>query len=547
MTQPSLFTGFPALLLGITLGISSDTFAAPGSVDTSFGASGAALVALSSGDDLAYGITVQPDRKVLVAGTSSAGDFALLRLQPNGLPDPVFGNAGKAIHSFGQFELARSVVVLGDGRIVAGGSGLTAGGSRDFAVIRCLPNGSLDPQFGTGGLVTTDLQGGFNDHAFCMAVQPDGKIIVAGYHRLGIAMVRYTAAGELDAGFGSGGKVFSSAITGPEEQAHAIAVQPDGKILISGESRIAGNTDFLLARFNTDGTPDPGFGSGGKAVPPDWFGEGFDTANSLLLLPDGRMLTGGAAGQNFAVARYSSAGVLDQSFGSIGTVEIDFGNTDDTVNGLVLQTDGKIVLAGTTRLNARNYFALIRLTTTGSVDTGFGSGGAVLTAVTAVSDTARCICQQSDGKLLVAGDAGLLNNKEFAVVRYDSGVPGLTLLESWRQTYFGVTAGTGAAANSADPDNDGLPNIVEFGFGLNPVLPGSSQLPAPQFAGGTQVISFTQPWNVSGITYIAEWSPSLAENSWTALPDTGTGTQHRFSFPVAGKNRWFSRIRITVP
>ena len=320
MIQSSKFSLLHPLILGITLGISSGVQAGPGNIDVSFGLSGAALVPISPGDDLAYGMTVQPDRKILVAGGTSAGDFALLRLLPGGLPDPGFGTAGRAVHSFGQFELARSVVVLGDGRILAGGSGVIAGGSRDFAAIRCMPNGSLDPLFGTGGVATTDLQGGFNDHAFCMAVQPDGKIIVAGYHRLGIAMVRYTATGGLDAGFGSGGKVFSSAITGPEEQAHAIAVQPDGKIVIAGDSRLAGNTDFLLARYHSDGSPDLGFGIAGKTITPIGFGTALDTANSLVLLPDGRIFAGGAAAQDFAVIRYTSGGMLDEGFGSLGMV-----------------------------------------------------------------------------------------------------------------------------------------------------------------------------------------------------------------------------------
>lgn len=124
----------------------------------------------------------------------------------------------------------------------------------------------------------------------------------------------------------------------------------------------------------------------------------------------------------------------------------------------------------------------------------------------------------------------------------------LTAQQSWRQTYFGTTANKGDAADLADPDNDGLPNIVEFAFGLNPLANTSSQqLPAPQIVGGNYVVSFTQPAGVSGITYGVEWTPSLAPANWTPLADTGSGNTHAFSVPVAGNPSVFFRFVITAP
>ena len=551
MKKSPRYPRFRSLLPCLLLAIPSGGLAAPGDADASFGTAGAGAVtvAFTTGNDLAYGMTVQPDNRILLAGSTSAGDFALCRLQANGSLDAGFGTAGKVVHSFGQFELARGVAVRPDGRILAGGSGLIAGGSRDFAVIRCLPNGSLDPQFGTGGIATTDIQGGFNDTAYCMAVQTDGKIIVAGSHRSGVAMARYTANGALDAaGFGTGGKVFSSVVNGEEEQANAIVVQPDGRIVVAGEFRAVAGSAFLLSRYLADGSPDPSFGTGGKSVIPISAGTDRDIANGLYLLADGKFLVAGTAAQDFALVRCTAQGQLDPGFGTGGIVLIDFGGTTDAGTGVAVQTDGKVLLAGTTRISGREYFALIRLTATGDVDTAFGPyGGAALTALTAGNDTARSIAIQSDGKILLGGDAGLLNNKDFGVARYESGVRGLTALESWRRTYFGVTTGTGSAADDADPEKDGVTNITEFGFGLNPAVPDGNLLPQPQFAGGACSLTFAEPWGISGVSYMVEWSSTLAAGSWLPIPNTAVGPAHSHAVSLAGKHRFFHRVRVTNP
>lgn len=120
-------------------------------------------------------------------------------------------------------------------------------------------------------------------------------------------------------------------------------------------------------------------------------------------------------------------------------------------------------------------------------------------------------------------------------------------LEAWRQQYFGIPTNTGNAADSFDFDNDGLVNIVEYAFGLNPVSGSSAALPQPQLLAGVFGVSFTQPSGVSGITYKAEWSNSLASGSWAAIADTGTGATHTFNLPAGTDPRVFFRYIVTVP
>lgn len=123
----------------------------------------------------------------------------------------------------------------------------------------------------------------------------------------------------------------------------------------------------------------------------------------------------------------------------------------------------------------------------------------------------------------------------------------LTAIESWRLLHFIATANAGDAANLFDYDGDGLVNLLEYAFGLDPKQGGSISLPQPQLSGGALTVTFNQPIGVSGVTYKAEWSPSLAIGSWTSIADAGAGATHIFSVPVAGNPRIFLRYVVTAP
>jgi len=130
---------------------------------------------------------------------------------------------------------------------------------------------------------------------------------------------------------------------------------------------------------------------------------------------------------------------------------------------------------------------------------------------------------------------------------YTRSTPPLTALEAWRLLYFNTTANAGDAADTFDFDKDGLENIVEFAFGLNPTKGDSLSLPLPQLTGGTYGVTFVQPPGVSGVTYKAQWSATMAPGSWTLIPDTGTGTTHTFNLPIGTNTRLFLQYVVTAP
>src|SRR5262249_54426305 len=207
----------------------------------------------------------------------------------------------------------------------------------DFAVARYNTNGTLDTTFGNGGRVRTDFPG-LAAVPSSVVIQPDGKIVVAGgafplFTFLGnFEVVRYNPNGSLDRSFGSGGIVTTTFPQG--SYAFDVALQPDGKIVAAGTVFVdfipgeASDTDFALARYNTDGTPDATFGNGGQ-VSTDFLGME-DDAFSVLIQPDGKIVAVGSANNpatfyDFAVARYLSNGTIDTTFGVGGKVQTDFG------------------------------------------------------------------------------------------------------------------------------------------------------------------------------------------------------------------------------
>jgi uncharacterized delta-60 repeat protein len=518
--------------------------AASGDLDTGFGGTGVVTAMFTAGDDYGYSVAVQGDGKILVAGGSSAGDFSVLRLLPDGSPDPDFGAGGKVVRKFGQFELARGVAAVSGDKILVGGAGLVSGGSRDFAALRLLSSGAPDPDYGTDGLVTTDILNGLDDVVNGMAVDGTGRAILAGRYCTNVALVRYTAGGAPDPSFGNGGKVFTPGSTATEQEANAIAIQADGKVVVAGQSRTGSNTDVLVARYLSNGTPDPNFGSGGKTTTAVGAGNVSDAANAVTVLADGKIVVVGTTGSDYLLLRYTPGGVLDTNFGSGGGNFIDFAGAIDAGYGVAVQGDGRILVTGTSNLNGRENFALLRFTSGGGIDSSFGNGGGLLTTVTAGSDSARAIALQSDGRIVVAGWGGPPDAKDFAVARYESAGP--VTLASWRQKHFGTTSNSGDAANDFDFDKDGLVNLLEFAFGQNPTLAESRTAPSGEVSGANFVSRFTAPANISGITFCAEWSGTMAAGTWIPLADSGTGREHIFSVPMAGRTTLYLRWKITA-
>ncbi|HEY6544886.1 MAG TPA: Calx-beta domain-containing protein [Dokdonella sp.] len=333
--------------------------------------------------------------------------------------DASFDGDGKAtIEAFGGDRSA--MALQPDGKIV-----MVGGTFADFTLARFNFDGSPDEGFGDHGKVVTDMVPGVQEQALAVAIQLDNKIVVAGYTRpdfeLVFALARYNSDGSLDDGFGAGGRV----VGGVEGIAYAVAIQPDGRIVAGGrvETGSSFDGDVQLARFAQDGSPDGSFGVGGSiAVPTDIVGDKDAAANIVLLPGGGIVVSGGSivggATDPTGLARYLADGSLDAAFGSGGKVILD----QRVGEGMALQGDGKLVLVGSvetaTPPATTTRFAVMRLEADGDVDATFGEQGLVTTALSERSDIALAVALQGDGGIVVAGASSRQVNPDFAATRY---------------------------------------------------------------------------------------------------------------------------------
>jgi uncharacterized delta-60 repeat protein len=398
-----------------------------GTLDASFGDRGMVTTRFGDKNDYAYSVAIQSDGKIVAAGYARVGtdeDFALARYNDDGTLDASFGNGGQVMTGLGSSDdYAYAMALDGHGKIVAAGGASRGGNWEDFALTRYDDAGSLDTTFGNGGQVTTGF-GNRSEQARAVAIQGDGKIVAAGYQesRFGntFALARYNSDGTLDASFGSGGQVTTN-FGNEYDYAYAVAIQSDGKIVAAGYAFIWSDFDFALARYNSDGSLDASFGSGGR-VSTD-FG-GWDYAYAVAIQSDGKIVVAGYApvggNNNFALARYNSDGSLDTSFGSGGMVTTDFGSENDRASAVAIQRDGKIVAAGFAMVGGYPDFALARYNSDGTLDASFGNGGKVTTGFGSGNDFASALAIQSDGKIVVAGNAVVSDYPGFALARYNS-------------------------------------------------------------------------------------------------------------------------------
>jgi len=293
--------------------------------------------------------------------------------------------------------------------------------------------GSLDLTFGGTGIVVTPI-GNYNDRASSIAIQDDGKLVVAGFtasqygspELLDFAIVRYNTDGTLDNTFGTNGKVVTS-IGNVLDMIQDVAIQSDGKIVVAGftESQDGSsyNYDFVVARYKTNGTLDDTFGTDGIVITN--FG-GYSGATGIVIQSNGNIVVCGGATSTtdncFAVARYNANGTLDNTFGNAGKVITPMGTGASAANAVSIQNDGKIVLTGIST-NYPNYydFAVVRYNTSGTLDNTFGTNGIVITTIGNSNDWAYDLAFQTDGKIVVTGYTfDGIGTTRFVVVRYNS-------------------------------------------------------------------------------------------------------------------------------
>jgi uncharacterized delta-60 repeat protein len=387
-----------------------------GTLDGSFGGGDGIQITDMGGSAQAYGAAIGADGKVVVAGTA-AGNFAVARYLSE--LDPTFGFDGKQTTNFGDTDTARAVAVQADGKVVVAGD--WDGGLADFAVARYLPNGNLDPSFsGDGRQNLTFGTSGFGgvERATAVAVQADGKIVVAGYTDAGagttlnpfdFAVARLNADGSPDNTF-SGDGLFTYN-WGNDDRVNAVALQSDGKIVLVGQWA-GGAPDFAIMRLTADGSLDPSFnGSGRNNVTfgtPLPFG-GDERANAVAVGFDGNIWVAGYTDANgtagnprdFAVARFNANGTLDTSFSGDGKFTIDFGH-DDQATSVAVRPDGRVVVGGFSD-DGSSDFAVAQIRGDG-LDISFGGGDGKFTALTNdAAEFSTGMTLLENGKIVMVG------------------------------------------------------------------------------------------------------------------------------------------------
>ena len=404
---------------------------AAGTVDTSFGG-GVVVTPVGVSEDYANAVAVQADGKVLVAGstaTSQGTQFSVVRHLRDGGLDASFGQGGKVVLPMGPRgnDVVAAIAVQPDGRIVLAGSSDQGASGMDFALLRLLPDGQPDASFGAGGKVIVDFFGG-TDRARAIALLPDGRIVAGGEAHSGaaggldFALLQLQTDGTPDAGFGTGGRVVTAIRSGGSSELIRGLALP----VVDGEQRIlavGGEGDFMAVRYRANGALDTTFGAGGKVA--GLFNANIGSARAVTLLPGGQAVVAGHIGHRFAAVRLTVNGLLDAGFGTAGRFEKSLVDNWNEATAVALQADGKLVLGGWAYagVGTSGDFAALRLTANGQLDAGFGDAGVLIRSAAAgtKSDQSDAMVLQADDRVptvraILAGEASS-SNYDFALMR----------------------------------------------------------------------------------------------------------------------------------
>jgi uncharacterized delta-60 repeat protein len=420
------------LSLALAAAVAPAAAAAPGQLDTTFSGDGKRTIHFRGGQNTPTDVAVQPDGKIVMVGYViresglTPSKIKLVRFTRRGRLDTTFGGDGKVTTDFTHHDEAWALVLQPDGKILVAGTSPRKGGR--FLLVRYRPNGRLDKTFSGDGKRFTNFTNGF-DIANAVALQSDGKIVAAGRtetpgHLGTFAVARYNSDGTLDTTFSGDGKLRTN-FTDLNDEAKDIAIQSDGKIVVAGGAAMFSHTAesaFALARYQTDGTLDSSFDGDGKLV--SNFGGDEDWADGIAIQADGKIVAAGTTGQpdvneegKFALARFDTDGTPDAGFGNAGQVTTNFttNNGDGAWGGLAIQAEGKIVAAGHAGFL---HFALARYEADGDLDPTFSGDGKVVTRFECCLTIAWGVAIQGNGKIVAGGEEG---ENHFAVARYLGG------------------------------------------------------------------------------------------------------------------------------
>jgi uncharacterized delta-60 repeat protein len=431
----------------------SPAHAAPGDFDLTFGTGGKVTTDFGANPaepEISNGMFLQPDGKIITVGRAGATisvltgdtDFALARYTPDGALDPSFGNGGTVKTDFGLRHVAvvRAGAVQDDGKIVVGGLEGLNEFTANAAIVRYNTDGSLDTTFANGGKFVRNFcqticpapsdGDGLGDGVRDLRILHDGKILAVGAVGIQDLIFRLNPDGSLDGTFGTGGFLVPN--LGVSGHLLAMEMVGDGKFLGIGTVLTAQQTDFLLARFNADGSLDDTFGTGG-IVSTDFtpmndiaLDADIDANGDIVLggLADSGMFNGMRLGAAFALARYHANGSLDTSFGNGGKLTKDLTTRQEVVRTVKIQDDGKILAIGVQDEDSNfpgdpktGQMAVLRYDADGTPDTTFGNDGLVTPIVNGVGEAARGAALSSGGLIVSGGATNATTGVDFALIR----------------------------------------------------------------------------------------------------------------------------------
>ena len=406
---------FPQILTSVLLfvvpGVAQTCPGSPGCLDPTFGTGGKSLVAGTNNTTI-HNLLILSDGKIVAMNSGNGvNGHTITRLNSDGSVDTTFGNSGSANFNWsvvnGNFTYygnsndtalqtiggSERILVVGQAPIVSGKKVLTS----RLRIDRLMPDGSFDPSWGNGGVLKLDT-----DSAYALAVQPDQKIVLVSATYQSIK--RLNANGTVDTTFGSGGTVSNVG------DCRNVAIDAQGRIVIVNRYQTGnGNNtriNFAVRRFSSSGVPETSFGGSGQTV-------AFQTQwipNSLAIDPFGNILVSSGFNGDFVVARLAPSGFLDTSFSGDGRVSVDFAGFPEGPASVVVQSDGKVVLAGDADFaeGSNSDFGVVRFNYDGTLDSTFGNGGKVsfdmigqdyLRSASIYYDGVGCACE----KIIVGG------------------------------------------------------------------------------------------------------------------------------------------------
>ncbi|HWB02975.1 MAG TPA: delta-60 repeat domain-containing protein [Verrucomicrobiales bacterium] len=487
-------------------------------------------------------ITVMEDGGIVLGGSfNTVGGFTrrrLVRLTAAGGVDATFNpNLNDGVYS---------AAIQGDGKLIVVGAFTTAGGSTRNRALRLNGDGSLD-----------SFNPNANDFVRSVAVLPDGRVMLGGNFTSmgGMArqhLARLTPAGTLD-------PAFTAPVNG---NVYCVALQPDGRMLIGGNFTNAGGALHTnIARLDASGIPDPGFTTSINNI-----------VRSISLQVDGKMVVSG----NFTevnddpcggLVRLNADGTIDPTFRTTGT--------NGLVNGISLDSRGQITAVGDFTASGstpRSNLARFENEPAFQALTIRGNDRVVWKRTGTSPETQRVTYELSAGngmwtplgtgtRISDGWELPGLNLAEGAIVRARARVvcgiyngcsslmeaTTLSSRENWRLIHFDSAVNGGDAEDTADPDKDGLVNLVEFAFGLNPLVPDGTQLPEWERADGELALHFVQPPGVNGVEYFAQYNTSLEPGGWLPLPNTTGNREFTFHAPSDSPARIFLRFGVRLP